>query len=427
VGTATDAINHLPIDPTHRDLLISNVAVAFAVTYFLGVVTAVIFLSKVGPKLMGVDLAAECAELEREMGVINVAEGVTSAYHAVSIRAYRLPASADGKTVADIEASFAPQRVFVERVRRGDELLPPEPGLALRAGDGVAFSGRREVMVAAGNSAVSDEIEDKELLDIPMLTLDVMVTQKAVIGRTLQQAREDTAIRSVFVPKITRAGEELPLTLNTKIERGDIVTLSGSKDNVDRIVAQIGFADRPSSMTDVVPVMIAMFIGSVIGIPAIALGKLDIGLSQSVGVLLGGILFGWLRSVRPQLGKVPDAALWIFDSLGLTVFLAATGIMAGPDFVRGLKESGVSLVIAGILCAMLPHLVAILIGRYVMKMHPGVLLGVCAGAGTSAPGLAAVQEAAKSKIPTLGYGASYAIGNVFLALWGSVMVLLTSG
>jgi len=47
--------------------------------------------------------------------------------------------------------------------------------------------------------------------------------------------------------------------------------------------------------------------------------------------------------------------------------------------------------------------------------------------GTSAPGLAAVQEKAKSTIPTLGYGVSYAVGNVLLALWGTVVVLLMTG
>jgi putative transport protein len=49
---------------------------------------------------------------------------------------------------------------------------------------------------------------------------------------------------------------------------------------------------------------------------------------------------------------------------------------------------------------------------------------VCCGACTSAPSLAAVQEVAKSKIPTLGYGVTYAVGNVLLALWGTVIVML---
>jgi putative transport protein len=72
----------------------------------------------------------------------------------------------------------------------------------------------------------------------------------------------------------------------------------------------------------------------------------------------------------------------------------------------------------------LPHLVTLLVGRYLVKMHPGILLGVCAGAGTSGPALAAIQEKAGSKVPTLGYGVSYAIGNVLLAFWGTVIVAL---
>jgi len=46
-----------------------------------------------------------------------------------------------------------------------------------------------------------------------------------------------------------------------------------------------------------------------------------------------------------------------------------------------------------------------------------------AGATTSAPSLAAVQEVAKSKVPTLGYG-YLRVGNVLLALWGAVIVAL---
>jgi putative transport protein len=57
-------------------------------------------------------------------------------------------------------------------------------------------------------------------------------------------------------------------------------------------------------------------------------------------------------------------------------------------------------------------------------MHPGILIGACAGACTATPALAAVQEAAKSSVPTLGYGVSYAVGNVLLALGGKVIIIL---
>jgi putative transport protein len=80
--------------------------------------------------------------------------------------------------------------------------------------------------------------------------------------------------------------------------------------------------------------------------------------------------------------------------------------------------------VAGLVTVIVPHLAGVLVGRWAFKMHPGVLLGVCAGAGTATPALAAIQEAAKSPVPTLGYGVAYAVGNVLLALWGTVIVAL---
>ena len=69
-------------------------------------------------------------------------------------------------------------------------------------------------------------------------------------------------------------------------------------------------------------------------------------------------------------------------------------------------------------------LVGVLVGRRLFKLHPGVLLGVCAGACTATPALAALQEVAKSAVPSIGYGVAYAIGNVLLAIWGTVIVVL---
>jgi putative transport protein len=68
--------------------------------------------------------------------------------------------------------------------------------------------------------------------------------------------------------------------------------------------------------------------------------------------------------------------------------------------------------------------VTILLGRYVFRLHPGILLGICAGACTFSAGLAALQEKAESRVPVLGYGVCYAIGAVLYALWGSIIVAL---
>jgi putative transport protein len=90
------------------------------------------------------------------------------------------------------------------------------------------------------------------------------------------------------------------------------------------------------------------------------------------------------------------------------------------------RESGLSLILAGAIVTTVPQLVTLFVGKHLLKLHPGILIGVCCGAGTSAPALAAVQEAADSRIPALGYGVGCALGNVVLALWGGVIVLLMS-
>jgi putative transport protein len=68
----------------------------------------------------------------------------------------------------------------------------------------------------------------------------------------------------------------------------------------------------------------------------------------------------------------------------------------------------------------------ILLGRYVLKMNPLVVLGACAGAGTITAALRAVQDEAKSNAPALGYTVPYAIGNILLTAWGPILVMMMS-
>ena len=426
VGTAGDAILRLPLEPAVRDQLASNVAVAFAVTYLVGLITAVWVLSVLGPRLMKVDLAVECRQLEEKMGAVTVEPGVLSAYTRFTARAYRLTGELAGRTVQDLEGVFGSERVFVERVRQHGVVKDSAPDLVLGDGDIVALAGRRDVLLGALNPLANRELDDPELLDSPVLVVDVTLTNRRLAGRPLRETAGTLGDRGrgVFLRQVTRASQPLPFTMETVLERGDVLTIVGGKHHVERVAPEIGYPEWATTATDMVTVGIAIVVGGLIGLPAFRFAALEIGLSLAVGVLVGGLVAGWLRSISRRFGRVPEPALWLFDSVGLNAFLALVGISAGPDFVRGLQESGLPLVLAGVLVCGIPHIATILLGRYAFRMHPGILLGVCAGAGTSAPALAAVQEVARSKIPTLGYGVSYAVGNVLLALWGTVIVLL---
>lgn len=427
IGTAMDAISKLDLPEAERLALNNGIPVAFAVTYLVGVIGAAWVLSQLAPKLLRVDLAEECRRLEEQMQ--GGATERSTVRHHFEVRGYAIDPGSRfvGRPLAELEQAGAGARVFVEQLRRRGQIVDVRDVQVLREGDIVAVSGPRttlvEVLEAPGSGL--REVDDRELLELPGETLDVVVTSAAVDGRTIADLAGDVISRGVFLRRMTRAGTPLGILPGTRVQRGDVLSIVGTAANTARVAEVFGVADRPSDVTDMFVVATSIVAGALIGLPALNIGGVEIGLSLPVGVLLGGLVCGWLRSVMPRhFGRIPGATLWIFESIGLTGFVAVVGLNAGPDFVAGLRASGVSLVLAGAVTVSAALLVGVFVGRWLFKMHPGVLLGVCAGACTATPALAAVQEVARSSVPSLGYGVAYAVGNVFLAIWGTVIVVL---
>jgi putative transport protein len=427
IGTAMDAIARLDLPADGRAALENNIPVAFAVTYLVGVIGAAWVLSQLAPKLMRVDLAEECRKLEEQMQGTVATQ--SSARRDIEMRAYAVDPGSPfvGCSLAELEKYSPGTRIYVEQVRSSGRIVASHDVKVIRAGDVLAIGGRREqiVEVLQATSNGLHEVDDIELLDLPTDVVDVVVTNKAIDGRTIADVAQDEVSRGVFLRQITRAGTVMGVLPDTVVHRGDVLTLCGSVTDTARAIEVIGVSDRATDATDMLVVATGIVAGALIGLPALHIGGVEIGLSFPVGVLLGGLVCGWLRLVKPRwFGRVPGPTLWIFESIGLTGFVAVVGLNAGPDFVRGLQTSGLSLVTAGAITISTTLLVGVLVGRYVFKMHPGVLLGVCAGACTATPALAAIQETARSSVPAIGYGVAYAVGNVLLALWGTVIVAL---
>ena len=423
IGTAGDTINRLDLPAAEKERLLNNIPVAYAVSYLVGTGFVVWFLSSLAPRLLKVNLKAESRKLEETLrGAAETEAGTQSAYREWSLRAYRIDDAAwAGRSARDLEGAFAPERVFVERVRRGKDLLDVTPDLVLHRGDAVAIAARHRVL--AGGVPIGREIDDRDLLDFPLVALDVVLTNSSLVDQTIGSLAERHG-RGVVLHKLVRGGEEIPYAASTTVNRGDLLRLAGAIRDVERAGAALGYIERPSSATDVVFVGLGIVLGGLVGLLSIHVGGLPLSLTASGGALIMGLVFGWLRSVRPTFGRIPEAALWVFDTLGLAVFIGVVGIGAGPGFVDGLRRTGPSLLVVGFLVAMTPHVVALLFGRYVLKMNPVILFGACAGAGTVTAALRSIQDEAQSKLPVLGYTVPYAIGNILLTAWGPVIVIL---
>jgi len=425
IGTAGDAINRLDLPAADKTALVNNIPVAYAVTYLIGTAFIVWFLPNVGPWLMRIDLKEESRKLQAQVvGGADSEPGVISALQRLAVRAYRVTNERLlNRTVAALEALPVGQRVFVSRIRRNDAIVEARPDTIIRPGDVVAVMTRTELLMARG-AEIGQEVDDTVLLDFPVEVLDVVVTNRAMAGKTLKEVAALESAHGVFLRKLVRIGQEMPFTLETRIDRGDVLSLIGAKPDVERAARDLGYPDRPTVTTDMIFVGLGIFIGGLVGLLSVTIGGLPLTLTASGGALIMGLVFGWLRAVRPTFGRIPEAAMWVFETVGLTVFIGVVGLSAGPSFVTGLQKSGVSLILVGLIVAVLPHTAAILVGRYVLRMNPVILLGACAGAGTITAGLRAVQEKSESTLPALGYTVPYALGNILLTAWGPVIVAL---
>jgi len=427
IGTASEAIRSLSLPDELKQQWIAHIAVADAICYIFGTLGVIWCCSSLGPKLLRFDLRAESKKVEANLGIQRSKLGVYSAWQPIGFRAYTIAQDglAIGKTVLEAEQSVPGARLFIERIRRKGKIFSPLGTTVLEANDTVAVLGRTEIMIEALGQLARD-VADPELLEIPVASYDLYVTSKTIAGKTLQQIVDDVEeARGVLLRGITRGDQEIPIGTNTVIDRGDILHVSGSESAVEKLAPVVGRAIHPTDETDFAVLGIAISIGVLVGaVLTIPVGHLRIALGTSVGTLLAGVTVGWMRSVRPWFGVIPDAAILFMRSIGLAAFVAMIGLKAGPVFFQAVREFGYILFLGGIVVTLTPLIAGLFFGRYVLKLNPALLLGGIAGAQTMIAGVAAVQEKSDSQVATLGYSYTAAFGHIFLTTWGTIIISL---
>jgi putative transport protein len=429
MGLATDAINRTGLPEDQAKAMLDVMPVAYAVTYIWGTVGSAIVIALVGPALLGIDLEAACKRYAEKHGGGKQLGGAGTAWHQFEMRAFRVREGGKvvGKTTLQIESLLPEHRVFIERIRRGGTVMEATGETVIQAGDVVALSGRRDVLVDL-IGANAEEVDDRELLAVPIEGVDVLVTSKDADGKTLAELAKGPAARGVFLRKIVRGAiaVEIPILPETKLNRGDIVTIVGRTQDIAAATKMLGVADRAMDAADVAFIGGAIVIGALIGAFVWKIGSVPLTLSTAGGALISGIVFGWLRSVRPTFGRIPSPTLWFMNSVGLNIFIAIIGISSGPGFVAGLQKLGFALFLWGVVATTVPIIIGMYLGKYVFKFDDAIVLGCVSGGRTTTASLGMVNDRAKSTIPGLGYTVTYAVGNTLLTIWGMVLVMMLS-
>jgi aspartate-alanine antiporter len=427
IGTASDALaaSSLPKEDIAR--LTANIGVVYAITYLIGTFTVVFFASTLAPKLLGIDLATASREYEQELGgsTSQLSAGQFAALRNLDVRVYQVSAGS-GRTVGDLEEEMG--GVVIEQVVRETSSVAVEPTLALKVGDRVAVAGQRGEVIKRVNVVLGPESADCSGIDLVAEAREVVVTSRRVAGRTIGDLRatvDPQARRGIFLTGLTRLNQPLPIGPNTKVAIGDVARIVGAHGDVERASKLIGYPVPAADKTDFLYFGLGLFTGFALGMLGVPFAGSLLGLGTGGGCLIAGLVFGWLRARRPTFGQLPSAAALYLKDFGLTVFVACIGLATGPEALRQIVKYGIALPVAGIAVSLVPGIVALLYGKYILKMHPVILCGALCGRQASTPALNAVTLAANSNAPVLGYTVPYTLANVLLTLAGPIVVMIT--
>ena len=422
LAAAQDAItgHQFPIPDGMAATLVEQLTVGYAITYTFGLI-GVLVLVKVLPKLLGLTLPEAAKEAAEALG-IDDDEADVGPRMPVVLRVYEVERDEiAGKSLA---ASCFRDRTgcFVELLKRGDEVLSVDADTVLDLGDRVTVLGPPRAHRNL-EDFVGREVTETALQTLPIETVEVIITQKAVMGRRLSELELGERY-GCFVAGITRSGIDLPPQSDIAVRRGDQIHLTGVRPRLQDLVERLGVVDRDVVETDLLTFAVGIVAGLFVGAISFRAGNFSIGLGSAGGLLFAGIIVGRLRAMDPTIGRVPRPAAWVFTELGLLFFMTGVGLEAGGGFVEAMAANGALLIACGLVVTAGPIVVGYAFGRYVLEMNPAILLGSITGAMTSTPALGIVSKAANSSVPALGYAGTYTFANVLLGFAGALIMRL---
>ena len=399
------------------------IALSYGLTYIWGTV-GIILICKYLPRWWGVDAKAAAKKFEEENGVPNVDDAGITGYRQLGVRAYKLTNdAAAGMSVRQFAQKHPEYKVL--NVGRGEERLGAPDDLFLQTGDVIALGGRLEALTA-NIGLIGPEVPDSKALNIPIDQAEILVTNKEMEGKGLGELRKADFAGQVALHHIERGGVTIPMGLNTKLQRFDVLFVGGVKSAVDKVAALMGKVARPSTSTDLLTLSLGMILGFLIGAIAFPIAGSNVGLGNAGGLLVSGIIVSSVVSRLRFFGSTPNAARNILEDLGLVVFIAIVGVNAGAGLISQLTGTvALYIFIAGFIVTTIPPVLVWAIGYHWMKINPAVLMGGVAGARShSGPAREAAKEIGSS-VPWIGFPVGYAVSGVLLTVFGYVAMVMS--
>lgn len=431
LGTAGDAIGKLAVSPALIKTMQTNVAVGYAVCYIFGSLGPIIMVTWFFPLVMKWNVRQEAIALAKQMsgGHAELEAGQFNAVREIDTRVYEIsPASkAIGKTALAVDTELSD--AAVEAVFRNGASLDFSDKTIFQAKDNVTVSGTVAVMATASDFFGREVVAPNGKF-LVQESRELVLTNRALNGRTVADIHEHTGVEArhgVYLTDVKRMGLDLPLLPKLELKTGDELHFTGTPADLDRVQPTIGYKISAGVATDFVFFGLGMIVGFLIGMLEFKLWGVPISIGSGAGCLVSGLLFGWLRSTHPRFAALPTGASTFLRDFGLAVFVGTVGIAAGPPALQAIEHYGFTLFFLGVGVTIVPQIVAFFFSYYVLRIRNPIEALACVAGGRSAnPAFAALLAKAGNATPVAAFTVTYAVANVFLTLWGPVIVGIIS-
>ncbi len=429
IGTAGDAIARLGgVTEEAKHLMQINVAVGYAVTYIFGSLGPILMVTWVFPTLMKWDIRAEAIALEEKNsnGKRDLAPGEFNAVTALVTRAFKVSKDGGlaGKTLAQLNQHAL--AACIELIQRDGKVLEVDKFTALKEGDVIVVTGRRNAVHQLQDGLADNEIALPEGYEVIEENRQLIADNRKLIGKSLQEIKEASnqgSMRGIYVTDYIREGSSIEMTPDLVVKKNDVIQLTGTAKDINRVEKNIGQRMGSATMTDFIVLGMGMVLGLLIGLISFKIAGIPVTIGSGAGCLISGLIVGWLRSRNPHVAQFPEGAANFIRDFGLAAFVGIVGLEAGPQAVDTIKEHGMSLLFLGMAVTIIPQFISFFFSYFVLKIkNPVEALGCVTGGRSANPAFAALMEKTGNATPVFSFTVTYAVANVLLTLWGPIIV-----
>ncbi len=431
IGTAGSSIQHLTDASAESiKLMQTNVAVGYAICYIFGTIGPILMVTWFFPTIMRWDLRKEALDLANKMsgGKVILEPGQFDVVKRVDTRFYVVEAGCKAAGMTPWQVAESVTGLAIGAVIRNGETLDMKSSIILKEGDTVAVTGLVKVFEEVPNWLVR-EVASPKGFQLVEEHRDIILTNKHYHGATLGSLQKiDLETRhGIFISKVSRMGRDLMTVPELELQCGDLIQFTGTTPDLNRIQKMVGHHVTSAPITDFVFFGLGMAIGMLLGLIHFSVFGVPVVIGSGVGCLLSGLFFGWLKSRQPRFASLPVGASTFLRDFGLAVFVAVVGINAGPQAVSSMKEYGLTLFFLGVVVTLLPQLVGFFFNYFVLCIkNPIEAMACIVGGRSSNAGFAGLLDKAGNATPVVTFTVCYAVANVFLTLWGPVIVGIVS-